>query len=258
MALLDVENVRRRFGGLVALSQVSFQVEPRQIVAVIGPNGAGKTTLFNVITGSLRADEGAIRFRGESIGELPPHEIARRGMSRTFQKLSLFLRMSVIENVMVGRHCRTRAGLCSAALRTAGQREEERAIRASALACLDRVGLAACAEAPVGALSFGRRRMVELARALATEPQLLLLDEPASGLNTRETDDLAALIARIRAEGTAILLVEHDMSLVMDVSDHVLVLHYGTPIAAGPPATIRNDPKVVSVSLGGDFADVGG
>ncbi len=253
MALLEVRNVKHSFGGVAALDGVTFALEPGRIKAIIGPNGAGKTTLFNLISGTVRSQSGEIRFDGRSIGGLPPHRIARLGVSRTFQNLCLFMRMSVIENVMVGRHLRTRCGLFSASLRLPRQRAEERAIREAAMAALDRVGLADAAKRPVASLSFGKRRMVELARALATEPRLLLLDEPASGLNTKETDELAGLIARIRDGGVTLLLVEHDMSLVMDVSEEILVLHYGTPIAEGPPASIRSDARVVEVYLGKGF-----
>ena len=254
MALLEVENIRRTFGGLVALDRVCFSVESGQIAAVIGPNGAGKTTLFNIVSGVLGADTGRIRFDGADIAGLPPFRIARLGVSRTFQNPSLFLRMTVIENVMVGRHCRTRCEFTASALRLPGQRREERGIRESALRSLEYVGLADAAGRPVAALSFGQRRMVELARALATEPRLLLLDEPASGLNSKETGDLSDLIRRIRDSGVTVLLVEHDMSLVMDITQHILVLHYGTPIAEGPPSEIRNNQKVVEVYLGGGFS----
>ena len=253
MALLDVSGVRRAFGGLVAVNEVSFRVEPGQIKAVIGPNGAGKTTLFNIISGVLRPDAGEIRFQGTPVTGWAPYRVAGLGLSRTFQTPSLFLRMTALENVMVGRHVRTRAGFLASALRLPGQAREERAIREQAAVCLTQVGLGDAAHVTVGALSFGRRRMVELARALATEPKLLLLDEPASGLNTRETDDLGELIRKIRASGVTILLVEHDMSLVMDIADDILVLHYGRPIAEGAPDTVRNNPEVIEVYLGGGF-----
>jgi branched-chain amino acid transport system ATP-binding protein len=258
MMLLEVENIRRHFGGILALDSVSFRVAQGQIKAVIGPNGAGKTTLFNIISGVLSPDRGQIRFDGVPVIGLKPHEVVCLGIARTFQNPSLFLRMTAAENVMVARHCRTRHGFCASALRLPAQRREERDIRAAAMRHLTSVGLAALADIPVGALSFGQRRMVELARALATEPRLLLLDEPASGLNTREKDDLARLICRIRDDGVTVLLVEHDMSLVMDISEDILVLHYGTPIAEGDPSVVRNNPQVVSVYLGGDFAPCSG
>jgi branched-chain amino acid transport system ATP-binding protein len=256
MTLLEAENVRRSFGGLVAVDQVSFKVNSGQIKAIIGPNGAGKTTLFNVISGLLLADRGKITFKGRPITGFKPYQVARAGLSRTFQNPSLFLRMSVRENVMVGRHTRSRWDFAGCGLRWPGQPKEELAIGEAALAQLDYVGLADLAERPAGSLAFGQRRMVELARALATEPELLLLDEPASGLNTREKADLGQLIRKIRARGVTILLVEHDMTMVMDLSDDILVLHNGTPIAEGPPAVIQNDPNVIRVYLGADLEDV--
>ncbi len=256
MALLEVQNIRRSFGGLVAVNGVSFQVRAGQIKAIIGPNGAGKTTLFNVLSGLLRPDAGAMAFQGRSIRGWAPHQIARAGMSRTFQNPSLFLHMTVLENVMIGRHSRTRWGFLGCSLRWPGQAKEERAIRQAALSQLDRVGLSHLAAAPAGALAFGQRRMVELARALATEPELLLLDEPASGLNSREKDGLAELMRQIHDQGVTILLVEHDMSVVMSVSDEVLVLHNGTLFAEGTPEAVQNDRKVIEVYLGGEVEHV--
>jgi len=253
MALLEVQGIRRTFGGLVALDGVAFGVAKGQIKSVIGPNGAGKTTLFNIISGDLRPEQGSVSLGGVRISGMKPYRIAEQGVARTFQNLSLFLRMTTLENVMIGRHCRTRHGILSSALRLPGQRREEQAIRESSLHWLDFVGLADLADVPVSALPFGGRRMVELGRALATEPEVLLLDEPASGLNTRETDDLARLICRIRDSGVTVLLVEHDMSLVMDISDEIVVLNYGVPIAEGDPVSIRANPDVVEVYLGGSF-----
>jgi branched-chain amino acid transport system ATP-binding protein len=250
--LLQIEGIRRNFGGLVALDQVTFTVGAGQITALIGPNGAGKTTLFNIISGLLKPDAGRIHFKGKSLTGLRPYQVARAGVSRTFQNPSLFLQMNVLENVMVGRHRRSRSEFAACAFRFWGQRREERAIHEAALAQLDYVGLARLAEVPAGALAFGQRRLVELARALATDPELLLLDEPASGLNTREKEDLGQLIRRIRDRGITVVLVEHDMTLVMDLSEAIVVLHNGVPIAQGPPALVRNDPKVISVYLGGE------
>ena len=252
MALLEARNIRRCFGGLVALDQVSFQVQPGRIHSIIGPNGAGKTTLFNVVSGIFPPTSGEILFNGRDITGWKPWQIAALGVSRTFQNPSLFLKMTVLENVMTGCHRRTRAGLMACALHTPAQQREEREIRETAWRQIERVGLGDKAQLPAGSLSFGQRRMVELARALATEPKLLLLDEPASGLNTRETDDLAARIRSIRDAGVTVLLVEHDMSLVMEISDDILALHFGTPIAEGPPAVIQNNPKVIAVYLGVD------
>lgn len=253
MALLEVQDIRRCFGGLVALDKVTFTVSRQRIKSIIGPNGAGKTTLFNIISGILRAEKGTITFDGRNITGMKPYQVANLGISRTFQTLNLFPRMTVLENVMIGRHCRTNSGMFSSALTAPGQRHEEKRIRENAAGRLEELGLGGLAEMQAVSLSFGQRRMVELARALSTEPTLLLLDEPASGLNNRETDELAKLILRIRDSGITILLVEHDMSLVMDISDDILVLNYGVPIAEGSPTAIRNNSEVISVYLGGEL-----
>jgi branched-chain amino acid transport system ATP-binding protein len=255
MTLLEVETVRRSFGGLVAVDGVSFTLSTGQIKGIIGPNGAGKTTLFNLICGLLKPESGHIRFKQRAIEGLKPHQVAKVGLSRTFQNPSLFLRLSVLENVMVGRHLRTRSDFCACGLRLPGQRKEEEAIRTTALGLLQYVGLGHLAGFPAGALAFGQRRMLELARALATEPELLLLDEPASGLNTKEKQDLAALISRIRDRNITMLLVEHDMSMVMGLCDDVLVLHNGSVIAEGPPSAVQNDAKVISVYLGEELQE---
>jgi branched-chain amino acid transport system ATP-binding protein len=256
MKLLDVQGVRRSFGGLVAVDNVSFGVEQGQIKGLIGPNGAGKTTLFNVISGLLKPESGTVTFKDREITGWQPFQVARAGISRTFQNPSLFLQMTVLENVMVGSHGRTRHEFLSCGLRGPGQRAEERRIREAALVRLDYLGLAGLAQTPAADLPFGQRRMVELARAMATEPEMLLLDEPASGLNTREKQDLAVVIHRIRQGGVTVLLVEHDMNLLMELSDEVLVLHNGRTIAEGRPKAVQNDPAVISVYLGGDFEDV--
>jgi branched-chain amino acid transport system ATP-binding protein len=256
MTLLEARDLRKSFGGLVAVDNVSFNVSGGQIKALIGPNGAGKTTLFNVITGLLKPDRGRIVFKGREIQGSEPYQVARAGISRTFQNPSLFGRMTVLENVMVGCHGRGAAGFLRCALRPPSQRREERQIREAAGRELEFVGLETLGNAPALALTFGQRRMVELARALATGPELLLLDEPASGLNTREKRDLGELVSRIRSRGVTVVLVEHDISMVMRLSDEVLVLHNGAPIAEGPPAAIQNDPNVVRVYLGGEAEHV--
>jgi ABC-type branched-subunit amino acid transport system ATPase component len=256
MALLEVQDLCRSFGGVVAVDRVSFKVVPGQIKAIIGANGAGKTTLFNLISGLLKPETGIILFKDRPIGGCKPYQIARRGLSRTFQNPSLFLQMSVLENVMVGQHHRTHWGFLACSLRWPGQPAEERAIRRTALAELDALGLAHLAQTPADALAFGQRRMVELARALATRPDLLLLDEPASGLNTKDKADLGGFLRRVRERGVTLLLVEHDMTMVMSLADDILVLHNGRPLAEGPPAAIQSDPNVLRVYLGGELHDV--
>lgn len=252
MSFLHTENIRKSFGGLVAVDGVSFEVEAGQIKSLIGPNGAGKTTLFNVVNGLLAPDDGTVAFKGRQIAGWRPHRIARAGMSRTFQNPSLFGRMNVLENVMIGRHGRSRGGFWGCALRLPGQQREERSIRAVAVRELEFVGLARLASVSASSLTFGQRRMVELARALAAEPDLLLLDEPASGLNTGEKRELGDLIKAIRGRGITVLLVEHDMSMVMGLSDSIVVLHNGAKIAEGTPAEIQNNEKVIRVYLGGE------
>jgi branched-chain amino acid transport system ATP-binding protein len=254
--LLEVLNVRKSFGGLLAVDGVSFHVEAGKIKALIGPNGAGKTTLFNLVTGLLKPDAGRIRFKGREVQGRKPYQVAHLGMSRTFQNPSLFWRLSVLENVMIGRHRWTRHHFLRCAFRLPGQRREECQVREHARKELAYVGLEHLAVFPSSALTFGQRRMVELARALATEPEMLLLDEPASGLNTKEKRDLGELIVRIRDRGITVLLVEHDMSMVMRLSDEVLVLHNGSRIAEGTPAEIQDNQDVVRVYLGGDTEDV--
>ncbi len=255
MNQLRVNGVTRRFGGLTALHDVSFTVEPGAIFGIIGPNGAGKTTLFNIVSGLDVPSEGEVAYGETVLTGRPPYAVAEQGLARTFQNVSVFPSMTVRENVMIGRHRHCRAGLLASCLRLPRQRREEAAQRADADRILDELAMAHLADTPVSALAFGQRRMVELARALAAEPSLLLLDEPASGLTTRETDDLAAQIRRIRERGIAVLLVEHNMSLVMDVCETILVLDFGKRIAHGAPADIRNDARVIEVYLGGERPD---
>jgi branched-chain amino acid transport system ATP-binding protein len=250
MTMLTIDRLGKSFGGLQAVDEVSFSLAPGAIKAVIGPNGAGKTTLFNLIAGMLAPTSGAIRFRDKAIHGLPPHRVAELGIARTFQNIKMFSGMSALENVMVGRHVRSAGGFLSAMLRTPGERREERAIRDKSLELLDFMGIADCADIPATNLDFGRQRAVELARALAMEPTLLLLDEPAAGLNIYETAELGRLISRIRDLGITILLVEHDMSLVMDISDEIVVLSFGRKIAEDVPKVIQHHPEVVKVYLG--------
>jgi branched-chain amino acid transport system ATP-binding protein len=253
--LLEVRGLSKRFGGLVAVKDVSFTVEEGAIKAVIGPNGAGKTTLFNLVAGALAPDAGTVLLRGESLHGRPPHRVAAMGLSRTFQNLKLFSGMTALENVMVGRHPRTRAGFLAGMVPSPRARREERSVRARAMEELAFVGIERLAGADASSLSYGQQRTVELARALASDPTLLLLDEPAAGLNMRETAELAGLIGRIRERGVTVLLVEHDMGLVMGISDSVAVLSYGEKIADADPAAVQRNPDVVRVYLGEDDAE---
>jgi branched-chain amino acid transport system ATP-binding protein len=250
MPLLEVSAISKSFGGVHAVNDVSFRVEKGAIKAVIGPNGAGKTTLFNIVSGFVTPDRGAVTFQGEAIHGEPPHRVAARGLSRTFQHIKLFPQMTALENVMVGRHLRTRAGFLSSMLHLPWTRREQREARARALELMDLLGIAGLAESEATSLAYGQQRAVELARALACDPEMVLLDEPAAGLNMRETADLARLITRVRDRGVTVLLVEHDMSLVMGISDEVVVLSYGEKIADADPRSVQADPQVVRIYLG--------
>jgi branched-chain amino acid transport system ATP-binding protein len=250
MPLLEVQGVSKRFGGVRAVNDVSFRVEKGMIKAVIGPNGAGKTTLFNMVSGFVAPDAGTITFAGEAMHGQPPHRVAARGVARTFQNIRLFAGMTALENVMVGRYLRARAGFLAGMLGLGRARREDAAARERALEVMDFLAIAHLADAEATSLAYGQQRAVELARALASEPELVLLDEPAAGLNIRETRDLAALISRVRARGITVLLVEHDMSLVMGICDEVVVLSYGEKIADADPPTVQKDPQVVKIYLG--------
>jgi branched-chain amino acid transport system ATP-binding protein len=254
MELLNVHNISKRFGGLQAVKDVSFVVRRGMIKAVIGPNGAGKTTLFNLLSGFLTPDRGTVSFNGHAIHGSGAHEIAGLGLSRTFQHIKLFSHMTALENVMVGRHVRGKTGFVAGMLNLPWTRREDREMRERALAVMAFLGIAQFADTEATSLSYGQQRIVELARALAAEPSLLLLDEPAAGLNMRETADMAKLITKVRDRGVTVLIVEHDMQLVMKISDEIVVLSYGEKIADDLPLAVQKDPHVIRVYLGEDDA----
>ena len=249
-ALLETKGLHRFFGGLHAVNDVSITVQKGTIKGVIGPNGAGKTTLFNLIAGTIQPHNGEVIFRDKKITALKPHAVASRGIARTFQTTKLFSHMTVLENVMMGRHCRTRCGFISGMLNLPRTWREDKQTKEKSLSILKDLGLAEYALETACNLPFGRQRLVEFARALAMEPELLLLDEPAAGLNIYETKELAKLILWIRDRGVTCLVVEHDMSLVMAICDDVVVLDQGRKIAEGPPRAVQRNPEVIRIYLG--------
>ena len=252
MSLLALSDVTKVFGGLIAINDLSFTVEAGSIVGLIGPNGAGKTTVFNCITGNYTPERGQILFDGTSIRGLRPHRVVELGIARTFQSIRLFGKLPVLENVLAGRHCRMRAGLLSCMLHTPAMRREEEAAVGRCMEELDFVGLADRCHEAAGGLSYGNQRLLEVARALAADPRLLILDEPAGGMNDQETAALVEIIRAIRARGVTVLLIEHDMRLVMQICEKLVVLEHGTLIAEGEPETVRANPAVIEAYLGAD------
>lgn len=252
--ILKLDNLTMRFGGLAAVSELSIEVARDSIVGLIGPNGAGKTTVFNMITGFYRPTQGSVLFDGHEITGMHPHMICRAGISRTFQNIRLFYNETVLENVMIGCHVRRKSKWWSAPLGLPSFKEEEESIRVKSLDLLDSVGLADCAHEKSGSLPYGAQRRLEIARALATEPKFLLLDEPAAGMNPQESQELMAFIRDVQKRfGLTILLIEHDMKVVMGVCEYIWVLDYGVKIAEGGPEAIQSNQKVIVAYLGEEY-----
>jgi branched-chain amino acid transport system ATP-binding protein len=250
--MLEVSGITQIFGGVTALEEVSFSIKKGDITGVIGPNGAGKTTLFNIITGIYRQTSGSVFLEGRDVSGFPPEKLARLAMVRTFQNIELFVGMTVLENVMVGMHTKSSSGLLACALKMPWSISEERRIRAGAMKWLEFTGMAELADTTAGNLPFGKGRLLEIARALAVEPRIMLMDEPAAGLNSQETLGLATLIKQIRDLGITVVLVEHDMELVMDICDRIVVLNLGRKLAEGTPREIQESHEVIAAYLGDD------
>ena len=248
--MLDVKGITKTFGGLTALQDVTFSVPAGDITGIIGPNGAGKTTLFNIVTGIYAPTAGSVHYDGKDITGVPPERLARLGLVRTFQGIELFGDMTVLENVMVGLHTKSESGIVASVLKLPSHLREERRIRERALSWLEFAGIAELSDMKAGNLPFGKGRLLEIARAMAAEPKIILLDEPAAGLNSRETLDLSSLIKKIKDSGIAVALVEHDMELVMDVCSTIIVLNLGSKLAQGTPRQIQEDEKVITAYLG--------
>ena len=253
--VLEINNITKKFGGITALSDVSFSIEKGEILGLIGPNGAGKTTMFNMITAMFSPTSGNISLNQEKINDLKPYQITEKGICRTFQNIRLFPEMSVIENTKTGTHCRNHSGVLRSVFRTKSQRKEETAIRQKAKELLQIVNLDNEEETIAKNLAYGQQRRLEIARALASDPSLILLDEPAAGMNERETEDLHQLILKIRDMGITVLLIEHDMPLVMKTCDRIVVLNFGKKIAEGNPEAIRQNPEVIKAYLGSEGED---